>query len=189
MTTCPSCSAHVNDNARICPVCETALVEAPMTWRSILYNLDVFFASVCLTVMVLVVLCQIILRNFFHGGLAFGDDLVRHLVLWVVFLGASVAARENKHIRIDVMARVFSPKVNRYVDAVVALFSSGICFVLSYAAFVFVREEYGSGFTMNLFNLPIWTLETIIPLGYLIITVHLAVSGVLAFLNKENTKP
>ncbi|MFA6011577.1 MAG: TRAP transporter small permease [Desulfobacteraceae bacterium] len=184
MTTCPSCSSTVEDSDKVCPVCKTALVEPKYSKTPLFRKLDVILASVCLTAMILVVLCQIILRNFFHGGLAFGDDLVRHLVLWVVFLGAGIAARENRHIKIDVMARFFSPEVNRYVDAIVAVFSTGVCLVLSYAAFTFVREEFGSGFTMNMFNMPVWILQTIIPAGYLIITVHLALSGIASFLNK-----
>lgn len=185
MTTCPSCSAPVEDKDKVCPVCKAALTDTPFSGFALLKKLDVLFASFFLTVMILVVLCQIILRNFFHGGLSFGDDLVRHLVLWVVFLGAGVAARENRHIRIDVMGRFFSPRVNRIVDAAVALFSTGICLVLSYAAFLFVKEEYGSGFTLSMFNTPVWVLETIIPLGYLLISVHLAFSGIASFMGKE----
>jgi C4-dicarboxylate transporter DctQ subunit len=162
------------------------LAEAAFSWFTLTRNLDVIMAGFFLTVMILVVLCQIVLRNFFNSGLSFGDDLVRHLVLWVVFLGASVAARENRHIRIDIMARVFPPQISRYIDGLVALFSTAICFTMSWAAFMFVREEFGSGFTMNMFNTPIWVMETIIPAGYFIIAVHLGVSGVLGFMKKEN---
>lgn len=188
MTTCPSCSSPVEDSDKVCPVCKSALVEPKYSKTSLIRKLDVILASACLTAMILVVLCQIILRNFFHGGLAFGDDLVRHLVLWVVFLGAGIAARENRHIKIDAMAVFFPPHVNRYIEAVVAVFSTGICLVMSYAAFKFVQEEFGSGFTMNMFNMPVWVLQTIIPAGYLIISVHLALSGISSFLKTGKDK-
>jgi len=188
VTTCPSCSSPVEDSDQVCPVCKSALVEPKNSKTSLFRKLDVILASVCLTAMILIVLCQIILRNFFHGGLSFGDDLVRHLVLWVVFLGAGIAARENRHIKIDVLAVYFPARVNRYIDALVAFFSTGVCLVLSYAAFKFVQEEFGSGFTMNMFNMPVWVMQTIIPAGYLIITVHLAISGITSFLNKVKGK-
>lgn len=184
MTTCPSCSAPVEENDKTCPMCHAVLAETRFSWMVLVRNLDMAIAAVCLTAMILVVLGQIILRNFFHSGLSFGDELVRHLVLWVVFLGAGVAARENRHIRIDVMARVFSPRVGRYVDAVVTVFSTAIGLVLTYAAFAFVREEYRDGITLTMFNLPVWIAQAIIPAGYLLITVYLAFSGVVSFIHR-----
>ncbi len=185
MTTCPSCSTPVGKDDRICPVCKNSLAEKPVTGFQILKKMDIILAAICLTTMIGVVLAQIILRNFFQSGLAFGDDLVRHLVLWVVFFGAGIAARENRHIRIDVMARFFSPRINRIVDFVVAVFSTAICLILSYGAFIFVREEYTGGITLSMFDMPVWIAQSIIPLGYLIISIHLALSGIAAFRNKE----
>ena len=188
MITCPVCSSHVEDKSKVCPGCRSPLAGPPLSVAGVLRKLDVFVAAFCLSVMILVVLCQIILRNFFHTGLADADVLVRHLVLWVVFLGAGIATRENRHIRIDVLTRVFPRYVKRYIDAVVCLFSAGVCLFLSYGAVSFVRDEFHSGFRLTMFNMPVWPLEIIIPVGYLIVTVHLLISGTAVFLNKTGEK-
>ncbi len=184
MTTCPFCSAPVEGQDKTCPVCHAVLAETRFSWLALVRNLDMVIASVCLTAMILVVLAQIILRNFFHSGLSYGDELVRHLVLWVVFLGAGVAARENRHIRIDVMARVFPPQIGRYIDAVVALFSTVIGLLLTFAAFSFVRGEYRDGITLTMFNMPVWFAQAIIPAGYLLITVYLGFAGIVTFIHR-----
>ncbi|MGD9168421.1 MAG: TRAP transporter small permease subunit, partial [Syntrophobacterales bacterium] len=49
---------------------------------------------------------QIILRNFLSSGLVWGDDLLRHGVLWISLLGATRATLESKHIRIDLLSRI-----------------------------------------------------------------------------------
>ena len=48
---------------------------------------------VILTVMILLSFLQVLLRNFFDQGLLWGDIFLRNLVLWVGFLGASLATR------------------------------------------------------------------------------------------------
>jgi len=55
--------------------------------------------------MILIAFLQIVLRNFFNTGLSGGDPLLRNLVLWIGFIGATLATREGKHINIDVVSR------------------------------------------------------------------------------------
>ncbi|ROR32444.1 TRAP transporter small permease [Inmirania thermothiophila] len=45
------------------------------------------------------------LRNLGLDGLAWAEPAARQVVLWLVFLGAVVAAREDRHIAIEVLAR------------------------------------------------------------------------------------
>ena len=48
---------------------------------------------------------QIILRNFLSHSIWWADPLIRHLVLWASFLGATIATRKNQHIKIDIIFR------------------------------------------------------------------------------------
>jgi len=56
--------------------------------------------------MVLLSFLQVLMRNFFDTGILWGDIFLRHLVLWVGFIGASLATREEKHINIDLLTRL-----------------------------------------------------------------------------------
>ena len=53
---------------------------------------------VFLSTMMIHAFLQIFLRNVLTTGLAWGDLLLRNLVLWIGFIGASLATREGKHI-------------------------------------------------------------------------------------------
>ena len=61
---------------------------------------------------------QIILRNFFSTGFVWGDDLLRHGVLWISFLGAARATLERKHIRIDILPRILTGRLSFITDFV-----------------------------------------------------------------------
>ncbi len=57
-------------------------------------------AAVVLMVVVLVglPLTQIVMRLTGQGGLPWGHEIVRVLVMWLAFFGASLATRERRHI-------------------------------------------------------------------------------------------
>lgn len=121
---------------------------------------------------------QIFLRNFFHSGLPWGDSLVRILVLWLGLIGAMIASRNHRHIKIDILSRYLSPAnqlwLRRFTDSVTAT----VCFIVAWYAFVFVRIEYQDG--MHAFeNVPVWLTEAIIPFGFFIMAIRYLLSAVL----------
>ena len=67
---------------------------------------------------------QILFRNLISVGIVWIDPIVRHLVLWVALLGASVATRENRHISIDVLAGRLPPAHYSRIQGAVQLFSA-----------------------------------------------------------------
>ncbi len=129
--------------------------------------------TVLLTVMILVAFFQIVLRNFFSTGLAWGDALVRYLVVWVGFIGAAIAAGENKHLTIDVFTRWVRGTKSALLRAVSHLVSAAICGLLTFAAVKFVGFEARMGSTVFL-NLPVWIPELIIPVTFALMSLRYA---------------
>ncbi len=71
--------------------------------------------------------------------LVWSRDLLRKLFLWLVFLGAGYCAKHGRHVKIDVLSRVLSPKRKKLAEAAVAWLSfaaSALVFVgcLGYVA-------------------------------------------------------
>ena len=61
-----------------------------------------------LVIMIVAGTMQVVLRNFFNTGVEWADILVRSLVLWVGFLGASLATRKAKHINIEIVSKIIT---------------------------------------------------------------------------------
>jgi C4-dicarboxylate transporter, DctQ subunit len=108
---------------------------------------------------------QILLRNFFGAGFAWGDVAVRLSVLWIGLLGAMIATRQNKHISINLVARYLPKRLDMPVTAAVELFAAGICALAAYYSIIFVRTEYDYGGTV-VGPVPVWVGEAIIPLAF-----------------------
>lgn len=140
--------------------------------ESFLKRIDSIFSRIESAILIIILgsmiffaFLQVILRNFFASGIIWGDILLRHLVLWVGFLGASLATRENRHISINALSRILSPAWKRRVHFMINLFSTVICVLLIRAAYVFVRDERASGMTLFL-GIPAWLFMIIIFIGF-----------------------
>jgi C4-dicarboxylate transporter, DctQ subunit len=178
---CQKCGLEVKDHAGICPTCGAVLAGSGNFFDKIL-KVEEFFLSTVLGVMVGMVLIQILLRNFFSSGIAGGDSVVRHMLLWVGFLGAGIATKGGMHIKIDLAPRLLSPKGIQIAELVTNIFSVIICSILVYAAYDFVKLEFDAKGELLFFHLPIWIMEIIIPIGYLVITLRFASKGIEGFL-------
>ncbi len=59
-----------------------------------------------LSAMVVMVFGNVVLRYGFDSGLDFSEELSRFFFIWITFLGAIIAMRENAHLGLDTLVRV-----------------------------------------------------------------------------------
>lgn len=120
-----------------------------------------------LTVMIILSFLQVLLRNFFDQSLLWADIFLRNLVLWVGFLGASLATREGKHINIDLFTRFLTGRWRALAQLVTQLSAALICIVLADAGWTFVMDE--KLYQTKIFaEIPAWYFQIIIPLGFIL---------------------
>jgi C4-dicarboxylate transporter DctQ subunit len=124
-----------------------------------------------LGIMVLLSFLQVIMRNFFDTGILWGDIFLRHLVLWVGFVGASLATRQEKHINIDLLTRLIPKRTVPFAKIMVDVTSVIVCLVLVKAGWEFVSMEIEAKTTVFL-NVPSWYFEIIIPAGFALIALR-----------------
>ena len=113
-----------------------------------LAGVEISMIVLLVSLMVLMAFFQVFMRNAFESGILWGDIFLRHLVLWVGFIGASLATRDNKHISIDALSRILSPKalaLTKYLTDTVTIV---VCAVLAHAGWKFVMYEKESGSTL-----------------------------------------
>jgi TRAP-type C4-dicarboxylate transport system permease small subunit len=148
-------------------------------WDETLGQVEKFTVAAMLSAMILLAFLQIVLRNAFSTGVSWADPLVRYLVLWVGFIGASLAGKEGKHITIEVFSRWFAGKGRRYFRAISNLISTLICGLLTFAGWTFVQNEAQMGSTSFL-EIPVWILQVIIPVSFALMTLRFGFSAFAA---------
>ena len=64
--------------------------------KRVVTRLEDTVAAIALVVMTVIPLLEIVLRRSVGIGIPAAGPIVQHLVLWVGFLGAAIAAREGR---------------------------------------------------------------------------------------------
>ena len=137
----------------------------------ILHQLESGLMTTLMVAMILMAFGQIVLRNAFEVSILWADPFLRHMVLWTGMLGAAMATRDGRHIKIDVLPQLLPPRGKAVLAALTNLFSAVICAVLSWAAVRFVRDEMEFGGNVFL-DIPAWIVQLILPAAFVIITVR-----------------
>ena len=136
-----------------------------------------------LAAMILLAGSQIVLRNFWDIGLAWGDPLLRVSVLWIGLLGAMAATRDDNHIKIDILYRLL-PITGKHISRTITdLFTAVVCGSVAWYGGLLValerREE-----SIVFASVPAWIAELIIPVGFGVMALRFLTSFVLRLLGK-----
>jgi len=139
-----------------------------ISFTSILTWTEEAFLCLLLFAMIVLACVQIFLRTFYASGIFWIDPLLRYMVIWAGLFGAAVATKHSKHISIDVISHIVPDRYLPWLRFLLNFFSAAVCFILTYAAVKFVRDEalYGG---RGLLDIPSWQLNIVYPVAFCII--------------------
>ena len=91
-----------------------------------------FLLVIMLTVMVVMVFGNVVLRYGFNSGLISSEELSRFLFIWITFLGAIVAMRENAHLGLDTLIRILPHAGKKFCFGLSNALMLGCCALMFY---------------------------------------------------------
>lgn len=122
---------------------------------------------------------QVVLRNFFDSGMDWSDMMVRSLVLWVGFTGASLATRRERHINIEVLSRLITAKgFSKFRIMYVRIVSLVISIILLKAAIAYTLLEAENHMDAFL-GIPTWVVFIIVPISLFFMSVRILISLII----------
>lgn len=128
--------------------------------------------AVALTGMMVLPLVEATLRKVFQTGISNQTSIVQHLVLVVGMLGAGIAARQKRLLKLGfgegLLKGRFRPVGRAVSGAVAVALSSWLCV----AGFRFVLSERGAGGVLA-YQVPLWLVQVFLPLGFAVITARM----------------
>ena len=119
---------------------------------------------------------QIVLREVFNTGFVWADELVKLIVMWLALVGAIAAARENRHIRIDLLSHLLPPKAVVVSRVVVDLFAAAVSGVIAWHTWRYLQLEIEFE-EQVLIDTPAWIAHLIIPLAFGLISYRFVVGA------------
>ena len=124
------------------------------------------FISLLLLAMIFLAVLQIFMRILFDGGFVWADPLLRHLVLWAGMFGAALATKHGKHITIDIFSHFLPDRGALWLNLALNLFAAVVCGFLTWAAFLFIKNEIAFDSGRVLIGIPVWVLNLVFPLTF-----------------------
>ncbi len=93
--------------------------------------------------MTVVVSIAVFYRYVLDHPLSWTEEITRMFIVWLSFLGAYAAMRENKHIGFDLLVAKFSPRFKALTDLVGQILIGIFLLVVTYQGFIFSYEFLG----------------------------------------------
>jgi TRAP-type C4-dicarboxylate transport system permease small subunit len=91
-------------------------------------------ASITL-VMFISLFLQVISRYVFNMSLTWTEEVALFAVVWLAYVGASLAVLKRRHLRIELITTHFSPKTRKIVDIICNLIFLALVIFLVYGSF------------------------------------------------------
>ena len=121
-------------------------------------------------------------------GIVWGDTLLRQWVLWLGFLGASIAVRHDKHISIELLSNLPNLFLDRTLKAFTRFSAGIISGFLTWSAWSFMLFEKDAESILFL-NIPVWIFQAILPYSFLVIAIRFIISGFEILLVENDSRP
>ena len=146
--------------------------ETPSRLARTIEQIETAIIAILVLAMVVLAGAQILLRNLFETGFAWADPLLRAMVLWAAMLGALAAARDDKHIGLDLLTHFLHGRTRRVVRTIALLFAAIVCAAMAWYGGQLVAVDLDGGAPVG--AIPGWVVELILPVGFALLALRLA---------------
>jgi tripartite ATP-independent transporter DctM subunit len=147
--------------------------QAPQAPTKITINaVEDAVSSLALAAMAVLPILEIVLRRVTGAGVPGSGSIVQHLVLWVAFLGAAIAAREGKLLALSSATFIPHGRFKHAADIFAAAVAVSVAALLAWGAFELVRVEREVGGAIGA-GIPTWVAQLALPAGFVLIAARL----------------
>ncbi len=120
----------------------------------------------------------------FPNGLVFGPAVALACMLWVGFLGASIATHEKRHLALEVADKIWPAPAQRWVQGIAGLLTAILCAFLTALTAISLSAHHAT-WTINPLagrllptEIPNWTVFLVLPYTFAVMTMRFAGAGV-----------
>ena len=96
-----------------------------------------------LTVMSVIIFCNVVLRYSTNESIEWAEEVARHLMIWVTFIGAGPVLRYGGHIAVDNLQDALPKSVARVLRVLIAILIGGMLVFLFWFGLEYMdRTQY-----------------------------------------------
>lgn len=139
-----------------------------------------------LIITVIVIFVQVIARYVFNSSLSWSEEFSRYLFIWQTWLGASVALRDDKHIRLEMFDKKFGPNGKNIMMIISDIIWLAFDIFLIINGTQLVSKQFARGTRSAGIGIPLGFVYASLPVSSLVIAFRL-LSEIVTTLNSIKT--
>jgi C4-dicarboxylate transporter DctM subunit len=141
--------------------------------KQVLHRFEDSLAGAALLVMAVLPITEALLRSTLGFGIPASTPIVQHLTLWVAFLGAALAAREDRMLAIGTAQLVPEGRPREITRIGTSFVAASISALLCMASIELVLVERQAGMTIGA-GIQVWVTQLVLPFAFGMIALRLA---------------
>lgn len=122
-------------------------------------------ASTLMILTSLLVFGQVILRYAFNYSITWSEELSRIMIAWFIFLGSSIAVKENAHVSMDVLDHVLFGKAKQIVNIIIDLINMAFCILVIVSGVQMLQSALALDITATSISIPMAIPYASVPVG------------------------
>ncbi len=113
----------------------------------------------------LVVIIGIVGRFLFQWAWIGTEEFSKFCVIWITFMGTSLAARGDRHISMAAFVDMTPERIRNAFYVVIGFLSALFCFAITYLGLTFAILSMKGGQVTPALMLPVWPFYIALPIG------------------------
>jgi len=113
------------------------------------------------------------------------DEVEVFIMLGMTFLGAAVVAWRKKHLRMDVLAKLFPMPVQIFLRAAEMVLFASLTGVVAVESWSYTLQMFRLGVTSNTAGLAMWIPHGTVMVGFSLMALAVIVRGLLSLRGKK----
>lgn len=145
-----------------------------------------YFLVITLTISVILIFAQVVMRYVFSASLSWSEELARYLFLWQIWIGASFAAKKEKHLRTDILKTAVSKKYKNYVELIAIVIWLVFSIFLTYKSSLLVISIGKTHQLSPAMRMPMSYAYASVPFGCALMSIRLIQNMYLNIVDYKN---
>lgn len=121
-------------------------------------------ASLCAISLILIL--QVFMRYFLRAPFVWSEELARYLLVWTAMLGVSLAVREGRHIKVDLLPTIMGPRAGRVFDFCAHFGVLIFCMLMIWFGVPLIERLAKIGQLSPALDIPMWMIYLSVPVGF-----------------------
>ncbi|MDR2132356.1 MAG: TRAP transporter small permease [Clostridiales Family XIII bacterium] len=147
--------------------------KKPNKFFFILNRTEEILLVTLISITVVLLFSQVIMRYVFNNSLPWTEELSRYLFIWESWLGISIGAKQAKHIKIVILTDRLKGMLRPIVLTVADLFTLFVLVVLIGYGFVLTQKIMAMSTNSSVLHIPMWLIYASLPAGCALMTFRI----------------